>query len=76
MFSQAADEILEVALNEALETGYRHIDTAAAYFNEQVIGKVLHEWISSGKVTREELFITTKVNYDRTKEAILSSNTY
>lgn len=41
--------------------GYRHIDTAAAYYNEQVIGKVLNDWISSGRVKREELFITTKV---------------
>lgn len=51
-----------MALNEALKCGYRHIDTAAAYVNEHVIGKVLNEWISSGKVTRDELFIVTKVN--------------
>lgn len=49
-------------LNKALECGYRHIDTATAYENEHVIGKVLNEWITSGKVTRDELFIVTKVS--------------
>ncbi|XP_025208168.1 1,5-anhydro-D-fructose reductase-like [Melanaphis sacchari] len=52
---------LEKSLNIALETGYRFIDTAARYNNEAVIGKVLNEWISAGKVTREELFIQTKL---------------
>lgn len=52
---------MEEALNEALKSGYRHIDTATAYNNEHVIGKVLNEWITSGKVTRDELFIVTKV---------------
>ncbi|XP_026808981.1 1,5-anhydro-D-fructose reductase-like [Rhopalosiphum maidis] len=58
---QAVDNVLESALNEALTCGYRHIDTATAYENEHVIGKVLNEWITSGKVTREELFIVTKL---------------
>ena len=48
-------------MNDALEAGYRHIDTAPAYENEHVIGKVLKSWIDSGKVKREELFIVTKV---------------
>jgi len=44
-----------------LKAGYRHIDTAYSYMNEAAIGDVIHEWISSGKIKREELFITTKV---------------
>ncbi|KAL4112965.1 hypothetical protein QTP88_016677 [Uroleucon formosanum] len=52
---------LEKSLNIALETGYRFFDTAIGYNNEQIIGKVLNEWISAGKVTREELFILTKL---------------
>ncbi|CAH1118940.1 unnamed protein product [Phaedon cochleariae] len=52
---------LEKALNAALEAGYRHIDTAFAYSNEAIIGRVLNQWLSSGKVKREELFITTKL---------------
>lgn len=60
-YFQVEDEELEIALDKALEVGYRHIDTAAAYYNEHVIGKVLNNWIMSGRVKREDLFITTKV---------------
>lgn len=49
------------AVNTALEVGYRHIDTAYAYRNEADIGKVLQQWFSSGKLKREDIFITTKV---------------
>jgi diketogulonate reductase-like aldo/keto reductase len=55
------DSVLEAALDEALTVGYRHIDTAFVYENEHVVGKVLKKWIDSGKVKREDLFITTKV---------------
>src|SRR5207248_4769558 len=44
------------AVRWALELGYRHIDTAQAYGNEQSVGQALRE---SG-VPREEVFITTK----------------
>lgn len=39
----------------------RHIDAAPAYLNEKAIGRVLKRWIDSGKVKREEIFITTKL---------------
>lgn len=52
---------MEIALNTALEAGYRHIDTAYMYFNEALIGRVLKKWFDSGKIRREELFIVTKV---------------
>lgn len=39
----------------------RHIDCAPVYLNEKVIGKVLKKWIDTGKVKREDLFITTKL---------------
>ncbi|KAF7273546.1 hypothetical protein GWI33_013762 [Rhynchophorus ferrugineus] len=52
---------LETALNVALEVGYRHIDTAHAYENEKVIGDVLKQWINSGKLKREDIFIVTKL---------------
>ncbi|XP_053698652.1 1,5-anhydro-D-fructose reductase [Sabethes cyaneus] len=58
---RASDEEVEKALNEALEAGYRHIDTAPVYLNEKMIGKVLKEWLEAGKLTREELFIVTKL---------------
>jgi 2,5-diketo-D-gluconate reductase A len=46
----------ENAVRWALELGYRHVDTAQAYGNEESVGRALHD---SG-VPREELFITTK----------------
>ncbi|XP_056643554.1 aldose reductase-related protein 2-like [Diorhabda sublineata] len=76
---EAKDEAeLETALNTALEIGYRHIDTAAAYENEHLIGKVLQEWFSSGKLNREDLFIVTKlpiqgIHRDRVQKYLESS---
>ena len=45
----------------ALKEGYRHIDTAYLYLNEDAIGDELEEWINSGKIKREDIFITSKV---------------
>lgn len=56
------EEDAKSAVNWALEAGYRHIDTAFLYENEVVIGRVLKDWLQSGRVKREDLFITTKVN--------------
>ena len=62
------------AVNDALETGYRLIDTAAAYFNEEAVG----EAISQSGINRSELFITTKLwvqdhGYDNTLRAFDTS---
>ncbi|CAG7838234.1 unnamed protein product [Allacma fusca] len=54
-------ELLEKAVDEALEAGYRHIDTAYNYKNEHVIGNVLKRWLDQGKIKREDIFITTKL---------------
>lgn len=59
--SQASDEEIETAIEAALEAGYRHIDTAPVYGNEQAIGRVLKRWLDAGKVKREELYIVTKL---------------
>lgn len=47
----------EQAVVDAIAAGYRHIDTAAAYFNEEAVGAA----VARCGVPREELFITTKV---------------
>ena len=47
--------------SEALDTGYRHIDTAVSYGNETEIGEVLSSYIRTGKLKREDIFLTTKV---------------
>lgn len=59
---------------DALEIGYRHIDTAQSYFNEECVGRALAE---SG-IARDEIFLTTKVwiehyGYERTKASIEES---
>jgi len=48
-------------VKSAIKDGYRHIDCAAIYGNEEEIGRALSEVISLGTVTREELFITSKL---------------
>ena len=53
---------MKAAVSAALEAGYRHIDTAYNYLNEDAIGESLDQWISSGRVKRSDLFIVTKVN--------------
>ena len=50
----------EVVYN-AIKSGYRLLDTAAAYANEEVVGKGVARAIADRLTTREELFITTKV---------------
>lgn len=49
------------AVEEALNAGYRHIDCAALYGNEKEIGEVLHKFFSTGKLKREDIFITSKL---------------
>lgn len=51
----------ERAVSEALEVGYRHIDTAAIYGNEEGVGAA----IAASGLPRDELFITTKLWNDR-----------
>lgn len=66
--------LCESCVKEALHSGYRLIDTAAAYFNEEAVGRAVKE---SG-ISREEIFLTTKLwiqdaGYERTKEAVEQS---
>ncbi|CAD0203821.1 unnamed protein product [Chrysodeixis includens] len=58
---QAESNIVEYAVYRALELGYRHIDTAFNYNNEEAIGKAVTKWINDGKGSRSELFVTTKL---------------
>ena len=54
---QIPENETERAVSDALETGYRLIDTAAAYFNEEQVGNAIRH---SG-LKREDLFVTTKL---------------
>ena len=67
-------EECENTVVEAIQAGYRLIDTAASYLNEEAVGKA----IKRGGVPREELFITTKLwiqkdGYEGTKKAFENS---
>ena len=58
--SKAADPLLSIALKHAIEIcGYRYIDCAWMYRNENLIGKVLRSSIekSNGKLKREDFFL-------------------
>lgn len=57
VFMIPADGSTYKAVREALDAGYRHIDTATAYFNEEEVGKAVRD---SG-IPREEIFITSKL---------------
>jgi len=46
---------------EALRIGYRHIDTAWIYKNEAAVGDGIRDAIAAGHVTRDEVFLTTKI---------------
>lgn len=68
------DEVGYNAVRKALELGYRHIDTAAIYRNEEVVGRAMKD---SG-ISREDIFLTSKIwgddyGYDSTKKALQSS---
>ena len=65
-------ETIAKAVKTAIKMGYRHIDCASVYGNEKEIGVALKEVISEGIVTREELWITSKVWNDKHKEVVES----
>ena len=54
-------EDTEQSVYAALKGGYRLIDTANAYLNEEAVGKALARAIEEGIVTREEVFVSTKL---------------
>ena len=49
------------AIKAALEVGFRHLDGAELYRNEDVVGDAMREAFEAGTVRREELFVTTKL---------------
>lgn len=57
---QVSKEYCKASVLAALKAGYRHIDTAQSYFNEEEVGEAIKEC----NIKREDLFITTKVWID------------
>ena len=67
---QVPDDEVEAAIATALEVGYRSIDTARIYGNEEGVGRAL----AATDLPREELFVTTKVwNDDHGRDATLAA---
>lgn len=48
-------------VTEALHYGYRHIDTAEGYQNEQGVGQAIQQFCQHAQISREEIFVTTKL---------------
>ena len=69
----------EESVYQAIKAGYRLIDTAAAYYNEDAVGAAVKRAIADGLCTREDLFITSKLwvqdmmDYESAKKGIRAS---
>lgn len=75
---QISKEDCKRCVLDAIKVGYRLIDTAQSYFNEEEVGEAIEEAINEGLVKREELFITSKVwidnyGYEKCRESVLES---
>ena len=75
VFQVPDPEVCKRAVLDAIETGYRLIDTAAIYGNERAVGAAIAEAIEKGLVKREELFVVTKLwvsdfSYEGAKKGI------
>jgi diketogulonate reductase-like aldo/keto reductase len=68
-------EVCRKSVKFALETRYRHIDTAMIYKNEEFVGEGIKEFLAENKnIKREDLFITTKVwNSDQGYDSTLAA---
>ncbi|WP_376768625.1 aldo/keto reductase [Paenibacillus foliorum] len=65
---------LVLAVKSAIKHGYRSIDTAAIYDNETSVGQGIHEAILENQISREDLFVTSKVwNADLGYESTLAA---
>lgn len=78
VFQVPDGNVTEQAVYDAVCSGYRLIDTAAAYQNEESVGRAIRRALSEGLVKREDLFITTKLwvqdyGYDNAKRAFEKS---
>merc|ERR1719284_1678839 len=68
----------EDAVTAALDAGYRHIDSAARYANEEACGRAIRAWLEKTGTPREEVFVCSKLwdadhGYENTFNALCDS---
>lgn len=54
------------SIKGAVDIGYRHFDCAAIYNNEKSVGKAINDMIEEKVITRDEVYITSKVRFNCT----------
>ncbi|MCC6891157.1 MAG: aldo/keto reductase [Hyphomicrobiales bacterium] len=59
------EQVCIQTVKTALKLGYRHIDTAERYGNEESVGEGLHQGLAETGLKREDVFVTTKVYWDK-----------
>ena len=74
VFQIDGNSLCEKVVAEALENGYRLIDTASSYFNEEAVGAA----VENSSVDRNEIFLSTKVwvqdfGYEKTRQSVENS---
>ncbi|CAM3289310.1 aldo/keto reductase [Brevibacillus invocatus] len=74
VFKVEEGPVVEEAVKAAIKHGYRSIDTAAVYQNEQGVGRGIREGLKEAGISREDLFVTSKVwNSDLGYESTLAA---
>jgi 2,5-diketo-D-gluconate reductase A len=71
-------EETEAAITAALDAGYRHIDSAARYANEEACGRAIRRWLEKTGTPREEVYVCSKVwdadhGFEATFNALVTS---
>jgi 2,5-diketo-D-gluconate reductase A len=72
------DSTTENSVTAALDAGYRHIDSAARYANEEAVGTAVRSWLNKTGTDRSQVFVTSKLwdadhGYESTRNALQTS---
>ena len=70
----AKESLKEIVRSAIIDYGYRHIDTARNYKNEEYVGEAIQSVLKEGKIKREDLFITTKIYNDEKGKGEIEPN--
>ena len=62
LFFKFKDEQMQDIVKKAIDVGYRHFDTSPIYRSEPSIGLAIQDKIAEGTITRDDVFLVSKVN--------------